>query len=267
MRAVELITDHRPTMTLAERAALEGLVARLRPELAVEIGTFTGASLERIARWSGEVHSFDVDPRVERPPPNVVFHRGDSKRLLPQVLARFEAEGRNVGFALVDGEHTPEGVRADVEQLLQSDAVRDTAILFHDTMNEAVREGIGAIDFRRYPKVVYTDLDFLEVTNDKPPLAEYWSGLGLLLVDAEAAPVSVRRPASFWGTSPWRLLLWRLAARPRRLKRRLEPPAVRLFTRLPRRVQDAARRRRENPWERSELPGEVEREESVTASR
>ena len=39
-------------MSFGERAALEGVVAQVRPRLAVEIGTAAGGSLARIARYS-----------------------------------------------------------------------------------------------------------------------------------------------------------------------------------------------------------------------
>src|SRR5690348_6240653 len=47
-------------MSFGERAALEGVLAQLRPRLAVEIGTAEGGSLERIAAYSEEVHSIDL---------------------------------------------------------------------------------------------------------------------------------------------------------------------------------------------------------------
>ena len=47
-------------MTFGERAAIEGMLAQLRPRVAIEIGTAEGGSLERIAYYSERVHSFDI---------------------------------------------------------------------------------------------------------------------------------------------------------------------------------------------------------------
>ena len=47
-------------MTFGERAAIEGILAQLRPRVAIEIGTAEGGSLERIAHYSERVHSFDL---------------------------------------------------------------------------------------------------------------------------------------------------------------------------------------------------------------
>ena len=68
-------------------------------------------------------------------------------------LASIAEHGRNVDFALVDGDHTPEGVWRDVEDLLDSRAAAHTVILIHDTANERVRRGLDAVHFAAWPKV------------------------------------------------------------------------------------------------------------------
>ena len=77
-------------MQQGERFALDGLLAQLRPQLAIEVGTFEGGSLRRIAAHAEHVHAFDLDPKVAELAgelDNVTFHIGDSAELLPQVLA------------------------------------------------------------------------------------------------------------------------------------------------------------------------------------
>lgn len=62
-------------MSLGERAALEGILASLRPATAIEIGTLQGGSLDTTAAHSDVVHSFDLSfyPSVSRNRfPNVV---------------------------------------------------------------------------------------------------------------------------------------------------------------------------------------------------
>lgn len=79
------------------------------------------------------MHSFDlVEPEPEaRRLSNVTFHTGDSHALLPELLARFGEEGRNVDLALVDGDHSAEGVCQDVLDLLNSSAsAAGVALLF-----------------------------------------------------------------------------------------------------------------------------------------
>jgi hypothetical protein len=210
-------------MALGQRAALEGVLAQLQPALAIEIGTAQGGSLERIAAHSDEVLSFDFDPDVDEARfPNVAFHRGDSAETLPRALAELERAGRDVDFALVDGDHTYRGVKRDLEALLRSPAVEQTVILLHDAMNEECRAGMEAVRFEAHPKVVHVDLDFVRGFHDSRALDELWGGLGLVVVDREqtnyrifdATIVARDRPPSTEGR-----LSWRLAAPLRRVRR------------------------------------------------
>jgi hypothetical protein len=179
------LANDRWQMAPGERAAIEGLLSQLKPELAIEIGTAQGGSLARIAAHSREVHSFDLDPDVDESQfPNVTFHRGDSHVLLPEFLRELEAQGRNVDFALVDGDHRAEGVRADVMHLIDSSALGRGYVLMHDTMNEEVHEGLDQIDWDSIPKVRYVDLAFTQLYQSHTPLLyERWGGLGLIAVD------------------------------------------------------------------------------------
>jgi Methyltransferase domain len=174
-------------MSLGERAAIEGLLAQRKPPLSIEIGTAEGGSLDRIAAYSDEVHTIDILPLKSAQPDHVHLHVGDSKKVLPRLLERFAAEGRNVDFVLVDGDHSSEGVKADVLNLLGSPAVGKTVVVLHDTMNEAVRIGIEDALIDTHPKVAYMELDFLPgyMARSGPFADELWGGLGLMIIDAE----------------------------------------------------------------------------------
>jgi hypothetical protein len=178
-------------MTAGDRAALEGLLSQVQPRLAIEIGTAEGGSLRRIAAHSSQVLSFDlVAPPIDRSElPNVVLHTGDSHALLPKTLAALARQGTNVDFVLVDGDHTPEGVEQDARDLLASEAIRSSVVVFHDVMNDAVRDGLGRINVASEPKVVYLDLDFLagRINYGGDFHHQLWGGLGLMVVDDDAA--------------------------------------------------------------------------------
>jgi hypothetical protein len=181
-------------MTFGERAALEGILSQLTPSLAVEIGTAEGGSLRRIAQHSEEVHSFDLvtpDSSIQELE-NVTLHTGDSHVLLPEFLERLAAEGRNVDFVLVDGDHSADGVERDIRDLLGADALKRTVILAHDTLNDEVREGINRVDFNAEPKVIHADLDFVggHLSQGGPFHHQLWGGLGLVLIDAVDGPLS-----------------------------------------------------------------------------
>lgn len=186
-------------MRHGERFALEGLLATLRPEVAIEIGTAQGGSLRRIAAHASEVHSFDIVPEIEaleRELPNVTTHVGDSALLVPEFLSELEREGREVDFALVDGDHTTAGVRRDAEALLASDACRRTVIVFHDAANDDVRAGLEAVRFEDHAKVALVNLDFVPgyLVSDPALHLQIWNGLALVLLDADRdGPAAVDR--------------------------------------------------------------------------
>ena len=179
-------------MSFGERAALEGILAQLRPRLAVEIGTAEGGSLERIASYSAEVHSIDLthEPVTRELPPHVMFHTGPSAQLLPPLLASFAEAGRELDFALVDGDHSFEGVRADLTALLDSPATRRAVILVHDTMNAEIRAGIESLRLESYAKVVYYELDFVPgyMYREGECRGAVWGGIGLVVTDTERSP-------------------------------------------------------------------------------
>jgi hypothetical protein len=109
--------------------------------------------------------------------------------LLAPLLESFVAEGRHVDFALVDGDHSYEGVRADLSCLLNSPATRCCAILVHDTMNAEIRAGIESLRLEDYAKVVYYELDFVPgyMYAEGDCRGAVWGGLGLVLTDRDRA--------------------------------------------------------------------------------
>lgn len=188
-------------MSLGERSAVEGVLSCVKPAISIEIGTLRGGSLTTISAHSRAVHSFDFsrDPAItpERFP-NVIFHEGDSHRLLPEALEELARSGTNVDFALVDGDHSAGGVRRDLEDLLDSRAVDKTVILVHDTLNERVRAGLREVDFDR-EKVTHVELDFVvgQLWDGGPFDHDLWGGLGLVVTGLDfirPASTDVRRP-------------------------------------------------------------------------
>ncbi len=183
-------------MSYGERAAFEGLVSQVSPKLAVEIGTAEGGSLKRIAAHSDEVHSFDLVAPVDEVAQleNVTFHTGDSHQLLVEFLEHTAAEQRSIDFVLIDGDHSADGVKRDILDVLGSDAVVRTIIVLHDTFNPEVRRGIEAAHVQDHPKVALFDLDLVPgyVPRNGPFRLELWGGLGLIVVDAELSPTQLR---------------------------------------------------------------------------
>ncbi len=187
LRRLEIFSQAPWQMSYGERATLEGILAQLRPGLAIEIGRAEGGSLGRIALYSGRVISFDlVEPTAQAAShANVEILVGDSHRDLPERLERLAAEGSNVDFVLIDGDHSAEGARADMSALLESPAVQRSVILAHDSLNEDVRAGLEAVPYGSYEKVAFVDLDFVPgfVARIEHYRGQCWGGFGLVVVD------------------------------------------------------------------------------------
>jgi hypothetical protein len=176
-------------MSFGERAAVEGVLAQLRPSLAIEIGTAEGGSLARISAYAAEVHSIDLthEPVQAEMGEHVCFHTGSSKQILPALLEGFSNAGRHVDFALVDGDHSFEGVADDLRMLLDSPSTARSVILVHDSMNEEIRQGIESVRLDDYGKVIYYELDFVPgyIYREGEARHAVWGGIGLILCDTQ----------------------------------------------------------------------------------
>jgi len=209
-------------MAYGEQAVLCGVLAVLKPRLALELGTFRGGSLAPIAAHSREVHTFDLASHVTEVLPNVTYHIGDSRVTLPRILSELAEAHKHVDFVLVDGDHSRAGVEADMSHLLQSPALSTTVILLHDCANEGVREGARKAILRA-DGLAYADLSFIAPpTRRTSPLRDLWGGLGIVVVDRPGGFWTLERqilPNVKWHTSGARSLAWHALRPVRSLKR------------------------------------------------
>lgn len=184
-----LTRDTHSQMSFGERAALEGVLAQVRPRVAIEIGTAEGGSLARIAAYSTEVHSIDLvhEPVTVGLDEHVHLHTGPSTELLPPLLKQLDERGSPVDFALVDGDHSFAGVVNDVRLLLASPTTARCVMLIHDSANAEVRAGIESIDFDGYEKVVYHEPDFVAGYMYRAGEAHgaVWGGFCLVICDSQ----------------------------------------------------------------------------------
>jgi hypothetical protein len=188
----EILYPNVPTgnwqMLIPERIALTGLLARLRPRRALEVGVFHGGSLSLIAQFCERVWALDVDPEVPlrfRVPSNVDLRIGGPANLLANMLDELDAADQSLNFVLIDADHSADGVRRDIETLIQRPRPprEPMFILMHDSGNVECRHGISSARWAACPYVHHVELDFVpgQIVEHgiQDGRGEVWGGLAL----------------------------------------------------------------------------------------
>ena len=170
-------------MEPAEQFALIALLQLTKPDVAIEIGTAEGGSLQVLAKLCRKVYSIDMDSsctKLKPRFPNVEFITGMSAVEIPKLLTRLQSAA--LGFVLVDGNHTEQGVRADLAALLAFVPRNPLHIVMHDSFHPSCRRGIANAPWAASAHVHAIELDFVPgilFEND-----EMWGGLALARLDA-----------------------------------------------------------------------------------
>ncbi len=170
-------------MADSERLGLTALLQRIEPRVAIEIGTFKGGSLSLLAQIAEMVFSLDIDPSIPAKFgyfENVSFLTGDSKVMLPVLLAELDEKGLYPDFVLIDGDHSAEGVKRDVAAILKYVPKKPLFILMHDSFNPECRRGMLESAWAKSPYVHHVNLDFIpgRVIETGLGRGEMWGGLG-----------------------------------------------------------------------------------------
>ena len=179
-------------MSESERIALTGVLARVRPRGALEVGVYYGGSLCLAAQFSEHIIAIDIEPAVRDRfvvPENVELLIGDSREMIPRALARFDELNIPLEYVLIDADHSVEGVRRDLNLVLQYRPKNPMVILAHDSGNSDCRAGIIAADWRSNPYVSFVQCDFVpgqivehSIQNGR---GEVWGGLALAHLDPQ----------------------------------------------------------------------------------
>ncbi|MFD2203708.1 class I SAM-dependent methyltransferase [Shivajiella indica] len=185
-------------MSRAEKYTLIGLLQELKPDVAIEIGTYQGGSLQVISHYSKNVYSIDISKApgdlLASRFSNVEFVVGDSSRCLIDIFEKIKNDNRRLDFILVDGDHTRKGVYRDLEAIYSYPHIHPVTILMHDSFNPECRKGIR--DFlKKHPEhITYAELDYVTGSywhNDT--YREMWGGLAMVKMDPnhKSAPIEI----------------------------------------------------------------------------
>jgi hypothetical protein len=183
-----------------ENAMFDAVLRRLRPRLALEVGSFLGLRLSAMSRYSQKVISLDVDATIPTRLgplfPNVEFITGDSGLELPRLMQRLRAEQAPLDFAFVDADHAYAAVRADAQCFLDAPPSGPLHVFFHDTFNPECRQGILDAGWADCPFCHYLELDYVVgILHPDPAIRNtMWGGLGLAILKPEKRerPLEIR---------------------------------------------------------------------------
>ena len=172
-------------MVNAEKIALLNLLSDIKPIVSIEIGSREGGSLQLISQLSEVVYSLDIDPSVKnlkKKFSNVNFIIGDSKDTLPALLNDLQNKNQHPDFILIDGDHSAEGVKIDIENILQQKITKPLVILMHDSFNPVCRKGMLDVDYTINNHVKKVEIDFVQgiFSPSATTKGEMWGGFGLI---------------------------------------------------------------------------------------
>ncbi len=152
-------------MTRCEKYAFKSLLEYIKPEVALEIGTYQGGSLQIISKFAEKVYSIDISTEYQdllsNSFDNVIFNYGDSKKLVGKILKEIEESGKKLEFVLIDGDHSTEGVKSDIEAVLNYRPKSDLYIIFHDSFHPRSRQGILEASWDKSKYVHYVEVDYI----------------------------------------------------------------------------------------------------------
>jgi hypothetical protein len=152
-------------MSLSEKAAILYLLGKLdNHSVALEIGSYKGGLLHVLSQHFDKVYSLDIDHSTiidKEQYGNVVWIEGDSKETLLPLIQEINASGEDVGFILVDGDHSYDTVVQDIDNILSYVPQGETLLLVHDSWYKETRDAINKSNWSVCPYVVMVEKDFV----------------------------------------------------------------------------------------------------------
>jgi len=100
------------------------------------------------------------------------------------MIERANVERLDIGFILIDGDHSREGVGSDIGAVLKYVPVSSTVVLMHDSFNPECRRGIAEAPWQQSLHVHAVDLDLVPGVYWNPPVhgSSLWGGLGIAIL-------------------------------------------------------------------------------------
>lgn len=175
-------------MSRAEKYCLIHLLENLKPEYSIEIGTYKGGSLQVLSKYSKNVYSIDIDSEpkqtLKNQFDNVIFKVGKSHNVIKSVVEEIESKNGKLNFILVDGDHSKNGVKKDLESILSHNYKYPLTIILHDSFNPQCRLGMKSIDYSKYNSIDHIDLDYIHgCFSPNKNYKEMWGGFAIIKIN------------------------------------------------------------------------------------
>lgn len=175
------------SMSRAEQYCMIQLLSNNKPNIAIEIGTYKGGSLQVLSHYATKVYAIDIssDSRDSRCDNlnNVDYLIGDSKVVLPELLKKIEDNGEDLEFILIDGDHSEKGVFQDILNIMSYTPKKALQIILHDSFNPNCRKGMKRYDYNTNKKIHYIELDFIPGMYNHDGLSrQMWGGFATIIM-------------------------------------------------------------------------------------
>ena len=153
----------------SERLTILGILSTMRPKRALELGCASGGLTYWLSQYCDEVVTVDIDPAVKSV-------AASFRNVTPMCMATHQAarellaQGNQFDLTIIDADHSKQGVRRDLENVIPFSDV----IVLHDTFYLPCREGILSVLAGRN---IYFNLDLVPGGLQPDGL---WGGLGIV---------------------------------------------------------------------------------------
>ena len=155
-------------MSRIEKIAFQHLLGSLQPEIALEVGTGDGGSLQAIMQYADAAISIDINNVTQTNLQklfgfkDVEFIVGDSSKVLPEVVQLINENQLNVNFVYIDGVQSTEGAQSDFEAALKIVPKQPTCIVMHNSFIPQVRRAMLNVRWEESAHVHFVDIDYVQ---------------------------------------------------------------------------------------------------------